>query len=220
MQVDVPVAVPDVELDRQAEVGTAPDEEPVQHLVGEPGQPPLGLGAASLPGAAEPSGDGGDDLPVGWPPPVQLKPDPVRRDRLDAGHGGPGRGRGDPFAKRRAVGLGELGGAGPVSRQRFRDLLKADDLVSRRPGEARRLRGGCQAGGRVPGVHAQRVKPARAEEPPAAPRPRRARRAARRRTRRWRAQAGRAVAGTSAGMPARPGSRRGARRRWRRRRPR
>jgi hypothetical protein len=36
VQVDVPVAVADVELDRQPEVGSAPDEEPVQHLIGQP----------------------------------------------------------------------------------------------------------------------------------------------------------------------------------------
>jgi hypothetical protein len=33
VQVDVPVAVPDVELDGQSEFGAAPDEEPVQRLV-------------------------------------------------------------------------------------------------------------------------------------------------------------------------------------------
>jgi hypothetical protein len=36
VQVNVPVSVPDVKLDRQPELRRAPDEEPVQHLVGQP----------------------------------------------------------------------------------------------------------------------------------------------------------------------------------------
>jgi hypothetical protein len=79
VQVDVPVAVPDVKLDWQPEVGTAPDNEAVDYLVRQPRRRPVG--------AAKPARCGGGDLGVARPPPVKLKPDPVRRDRLKANNG-------------------------------------------------------------------------------------------------------------------------------------
>ena len=118
VEVDVPVAVADMELDRQPLVGPAPDEEPVQHLVGQSRQRFSGpVIPASTVGAAKPARDGGDDLVITGPPPVKLKPDPVCSDRLKTNNLDPERRRGDPFTQRLPVLVGKVGGAHPGPRQ-------------------------------------------------------------------------------------------------------
>jgi hypothetical protein len=118
VQVDVPVPVPDVELDRPPEVGAAPDEEAVQHLVGQPRRRPVGpAGTTALVRTGEPARHGGGDLRVGRPPPVKLEADPVRRDRFKANDGASKRWRADPLAQFLPVGVGEVGGAHSRPRQ-------------------------------------------------------------------------------------------------------
>ena len=120
VQVDVPVAVANVELDRHAQVGRAPDEEAVQHLIGQPGRRPVATGfaggtafAGRIVRPAQPARDRHDDLAVAGPPAVKRQPDPVGRDRLEADHPRPERRHAHPLAQRAAVSVGERGSPDP-----------------------------------------------------------------------------------------------------------